>query len=164
MPKAINICLFTYNTAHDTCITPNRLLEIINDGDYNLIVIDDPVNQQRLKFPFRSWMHRDTIVRHFSFADCNRNEPDYMSASDLIDITEIIKKTKEEGKDLIVSCIAGLSRSGAIVQAAIDYGFKDAGNHRKPNVDILVDIKNELGISINQYTSAFNFQQGDNND
>lgn len=157
MPKAINISLQTYNTAHIKDYAAKSLVDIINDNNYMVIVIDDPDIGQRLNDPRRPWMNGDAIVDYFGFADCNRNEVNYLSGDDIESITSVIKRAKEDNKDLIVSCIAGLSRSGAVVQAAVDFGFIDAGSHRKANIDILLDLKSSLGISINQHTSAFNF-------
>lgn len=157
MPKAINISLQTYNTAHIKDYAAKSLVDIINDNNYMVIVIDDPDISQRLNDPRRLWMKDSVSISYFSFADCNRNEINYLTDGDVKAITGVIRRAKENNKDLIVSCIAGLSRSGAIVQAAVDFGFMDAGSHRKANIDILLDIKSSLGISINQHTSAFNF-------
>lgn len=49
------------------------------------------------------------------------------------EIAEILIKAEENKADVIVQCEAGYSRSGAIVEAGLQLGFRDMGRTRIPN-------------------------------
>lgn len=65
-------------------------------------------------------------------------------------IAEIIQKAKEDNVDIFVHCTAGVSRSGAVVEAGLLYGFQLPKDHRYgriPNKTVYNKIRRELGIT-----------------
>lgn len=72
-------------------------------------------------------------------------------------IGDCIEMAKQIGANILVHCEAGLSRSGAVVEATVRYGYNEVpGVKRTPNAVILKKLLNRLGIEINEETSAFN--------
>lgn len=65
-------------------------------------------------------------------------------------IAEIIKQCKDDNVDIFVHCTAGVSRSGAVVEAGLLYGFELPKWHtygRIPNRTVYNNIRRELGIT-----------------
>jgi protein-tyrosine phosphatase len=51
-------------------------------------------------------------------------------------IAERLKTAFANHTNVVVHCIAGICRSGAVVEAAISLGFTDTGKHRIPNLRV----------------------------
>lgn len=67
-------------------------------------------------------------VAGFSFLDVNKNEDGFISEQQSICIVDFLEQAKKYNKNIVVHCVMGVSRSGAIAQFAIDFlGFSDAG-------------------------------------
>lgn len=60
------------------------------------------------------------------------------------DIAEIIKFAKSNNYSIVTACPDGIGRSGAIVQAAVDYGFSQTDIYKDPNSLMYRMIKKEL--------------------
>ena len=152
--KVINLSLKEYTEGHHVAIN------IATEGKYLLIVIDDVDIKQRENSPLPKWLN-DTKCNmvhklYCTFKDsedegegCLTNEAAELLADEIV-------YCKDNNISIIVSCIAGLSRSGAITQTCIDYGFEDTGKTRYPNNRIKNMLKKYLGIGISKETSAFN--------
>lgn len=70
--------------------------------------------------------HPDQIIHRFIFADANEGESGVIVAEQADKIVAILQEAKAKGYDVVVHCVAGISRSGAVAQFAIDYlGFGD---------------------------------------
>lgn len=167
-PFAINISMSDYNMlkssktlsrTNEVDVASIQLREILDRDNFNLIIIDDPEILQRSTNLLKDWNSPRRSYFHFhyhAFGDVREEESGFPTTDTVKQLASIIDKSFSQGQDLIVSCIAGLSRSGAVAQAAIDYGFMDTGHHRTPNVDLYRRIKENLGILITPETSAFN--------
>ena len=154
--KAINISLFDYNPG--TFLgDASPMRDIIARNNYAIITIDDVGQTPRTLNGFPEWMKGNCGFAHsFTFHDNEESGEGCFSAINAASVAADIISCKSLGLDLVVSCIAGLSRSGAIVQAAIDYGFEDTGRIRTPNNRIKGMVREALGIEINASTSMFN--------
>lgn len=68
----------------------------------------------------------------------------------------ILQDAYQAGHDLVVHCTAGVSRSGAVVEAAVRMGFTDPGTFRAPNARVLrlllealrADAAHECGVPL----------------
>lgn len=85
----------------------------------------------------------------FLFEDCDESEDIidpvfWISNEQAKEIANIIRMAFEQDRDILVHCNQGISRSGAVVQAAIDYGFQDTNKFRDPNQYVLKKIKENL--------------------
>jgi hypothetical protein len=70
----------------------------------------------------------------FTFDDADRGESNGITKLDAETIVEDLVFAKTNEMDVVVHCLAGISRSGAVVQFAVDYlGFEDPGTGRVPN-------------------------------
>ena len=49
--------------------------------------------------------------------------------------------------NVVVNCVAGICRSGAVVEVGTMIGFRDLGAHRIPNVRVKTMLMQALGIS-----------------
>lgn len=52
-------------------------------------------------------------------------------------IARVMLEALRDGHDVVAHCTAGVSRSGAIVEAAVRMGFADPGTYRAPNARVL---------------------------
>lgn len=70
--------------------------------------------------------HPDQMAHRFIFADANEGESGVILAEQADKIVAILQEAKANNHDVVVHCVAGISRSGAVAQFAIDYlGFED---------------------------------------
>lgn len=58
----------------------------------------------------------------------------------------ILTVAKNLGKNIVVHCHAGISRSGAVVEVATMMGFEDIGRYRSPNRVLKEKLRKALGI------------------
>jgi predicted protein tyrosine phosphatase len=95
---------------------------------------------------------RDELVRVYTFDDADRGEQNALTLETAGDIIADLKYAKELNKDVRVHCLAGLSRSGAVTQFAIDYlGFEDTGRPRVPNAHVYQTlVESYTGLTIEQ--------------
>ena len=85
-------------------------------------------------FKFSEW-------HEFHFLDIDKSSPMWNAMSEFAitpedgkRIAEILMNAFRDGRNVIVSCVAGLCRSGAVAEVGIAYGFQDTGVVRAPNV------------------------------
>lgn len=71
-------------------------------------------------------------------------------------IAEALKHILLLGDDLVVHCLAGICRSGAVVECAEAIGFQKCNNFRLPNALVKRKIMQALGVAITAQTSSFN--------
>jgi protein tyrosine phosphatase len=97
--------------------------------DAILIQITDP-DREHPK-PLNSFKE----IYKFSFLDIEDEEhPHSFNDHQAIEISKILKKAIEEDKNVIVHCVMGLCRSGAVVDVGVTMGFKETGKWRTPNI------------------------------
>ena len=77
--------------------------------------------------------------RHiFSFLDAEDTdrfckEKDKISDEQAVEIARILKKALREDRDVLVHCVVGACRSGAVVEVAEMIGFEECRHFRFPN-------------------------------
>lgn len=152
--RVINLSLKEYTEGHPVATN------IVTEGKYLLIVIDDVDIKQRNNIPLPKWVNdsKSNMVHYLycTFKDSEDEGEDCLTDNAAELLADEIVYCKDNDISIIVSCIAGLSRSGAITQACVDYGFEDTGKTRYPNNRIKNMLKKYLGIGISKETSAFN--------
>lgn len=109
------------------------------------ISITDPaMAPAKPAFKFSEW-------HEFHFLDIDKTSADWdemkgfaITEEDGKKIADILMNAFFEGRNVIVSCVAGLCRSGAVVEAGIARGFQDTGVARAPNVLVKNAILKEM--------------------
>jgi protein-tyrosine phosphatase len=84
-------------------------------------------------------------THRFIFADANEGDAHAISHEQAQQLLAILQDAKENSHHVLVHCVAGISRSGAVAQFAIDYfGFDDVvskvshrAQWRLPNVGVV---------------------------
>ncbi len=93
-------------------------------------------------------------VAGFSFLDVNKDENGFISEQQSICIIDFLEQAKKHNKNVVVHCVMGVSRSGAIAQFAIDFlGFYDAGfksesgyGREHKNADVYNELRKTAGF------------------
>ena len=95
-------------------------------------------------FPDATNLGFESIYR-FKFDDSEEGDKAITNLQ-AMEIANIIRHCKLHDKDIIVHCVAGLCRSGAVAEAAICYGFEDTGVRRQPNLRVKKLLLHHLGF------------------
>lgn len=140
MPKIINLSMsdVTHGKFPDWC-EENTILIQIQDVDCS------PTAK------FANVKRRGRFVRliQMRFDDVDTPDPKYwteISDDQAKELADIIKLAKEANLNIAVHCHAGLCRSGAVVEAAVRYGFEDPKKDRFPNILVLKKLSKLLGV------------------
>lgn len=98
-----------------------------------LIQIVDP----DMEFPVPDFDFGESNIYQFKFLDIEEVGPNSIKQDDAEKIVQILHTSLDEGRNVVVHCVAGVSRSAAIVEIGILMGFRDAGEYRCPNKLVL---------------------------
>jgi protein tyrosine phosphatase len=101
-----------------------------------------------MEFPMPK--HRFIWTYQFEFLDLEANddfaEEFKITKHQAQQLAAILTEALENNKDVIVHCVAGVCRSGAVVEAGVAMGFKDTNTHRNPNLLVKHSIMRALGM------------------
>lgn len=128
MPKITNISAFNLRD-----YTPNENTVLIRIGDFR-----DPF--------FPKVRGGFSEIYTFCFDDTDTDGYGSITGRQADEIASILKKCLVENKDILVHCVAGLCRSGAVAECGIVIGFSDGGNYRQPNILVKNKLFNALGL------------------
>lgn len=103
------------------------------DANTMLIQIVDSV----LDFPEPKYEFK--ITRQYKFADVENEEDAKTYGAGISDeqaksLVEDLKFAKENDLNVIVHCVAGVCRSGAVAEVGVMMGFDDPKQYRAPNL------------------------------
>lgn len=105
-----------------------------------LIRIVDP----DMKFP--PPLYKFTEVYNFKFLDIEEDDSPYSISEEQAEvIVAALDKAIKNHMNVIVHCVAGICRSGAVVEAGIALGFQDTEVHRIPNVLVKKKLFDAIG-------------------
>lgn len=107
-------------------------------------IVDYDMDWPKPKFSFRE-------IHQFKFLDVE-GELTYehgIKKQQADDIVQILKNAKRDGKNVIVHCVMGICRSGAVAEVGVMMGFHDTRVYRQPNVDVKKALLSSLGWSYN---------------
>lgn len=101
-------------------------------GNAMLIQIVDP----GMEFPTPRYQFRE--VHQFEFLDVEENDP-YpeevkCSAAQAAELVRLLQHAMDHRMDVIVHCVAGVCRSGAVCEVGVMMGFQDTEAFRSPNL------------------------------
>lgn len=118
-----------------------------------LLQISDVCKQQPI--PKYEEYFKDKLCLNFNDVE---DEFDMSSISDYQaqQIADFILKAKADNADIVVHCLAGICRSGAVVEAAMSVGYTDAVNRQRiPNTLVKRKVMQCLGTYITPETNMF---------
>lgn len=93
-----------------------------------LISINDPCCEAKPKQDFKA-------IYHFEFLDIEDSEHDFaIMVKQAREIAIILQHCYERNIDVVVHCMAGVSRSRAVAEVGEMIGFDYVGSYREPNV------------------------------
>jgi protein tyrosine phosphatase len=104
------------------------------------------------KYPFKH-------IHRFAFLDVEKDDSMFeeygIKEDQAEDIARLLKFALEEDANVIVHCMMGLCRSGAVVDAGVALGFTDTFRVRKPNLTVKHMVMKDLGLAYDPEKSAF---------
>ena len=93
--------------------------------------------------------HKFKEVHQFEFLDAEDRDgfPDETKISDTQaqEIVDLLKHALENNMNVVVHCMAGLCRSGAVAEVGVMMGFADTGRFRSPNLLVKHRMMRALG-------------------
>lgn len=95
-----------------------------------LIQIVDP----DMNFPTPLFNFKET--HQFKFLDIEEDHPWAIDEKQAQEIADILMKAKNARSNVIVHCVAGICRSGAVAEAGVALGFADTETYRHPNLRV----------------------------
>jgi predicted protein tyrosine phosphatase len=110
-----------------------------------LIQIVDPA----MEFPVPKYQFKD--VRQFEFLDIEEKDTEYdvecqCSSDQAQQLVDALKHALDSRMNVIVHCVAGLCRSGAVAEVGVMLGFEDTETQRTPNLLVKHRMLKALGL------------------
>jgi predicted protein tyrosine phosphatase len=86
-------------------------------------------------------------IHYFNFQDID--DPDYgaMQDEEAAQMASILKDAYEKNLNVVVHCVAGVCRSGAVTEVGVIMGFQDCETHRIPNLRVKKATLDALGLT-----------------
>ena len=108
-----------------------------------LIQIVDPA----MEFPTPAYKFKE--VHQFEFLDLEKDDPwgEEFKITDeqAQELVRLLQHAYEQHMDVIVHCVAGVCRSGAVAEVGIMMGFQDTESFRSPNLLVKHKMMKVLG-------------------
>lgn len=133
MPWIQNVALADVPKKHHISVGENSML----------IQIVDPC----MTFPTPA--HKFKEVHQFEFLDLERDDPwgDEFKITDTQaeQLVRLLQHALDNRMDVIVHCVAGVCRSGAVCEVGVMMGFNDTESYRSPNLLVKHKMMKVLG-------------------
>lgn len=115
--------------------------------DFSAVCVSITESKRKAKLP----QFHDLIRMEFQDYDGDRKHPEdavIFTANQAARLARFLRKHRDAGKNIVVHCAAGISRSGAIVEAALAAfpEYEDRGWPRHPNGHVMRLMKRALGL------------------
>lgn len=133
MPFIQNVSLDAVRKGHHMAVKPKTILIQIVDTDMD----------------FPKPLYNFAEVYQFKFLDIEDEDhyKDAITNQQASDIATILLEAYKSNKDVIVHCVAGICRSGAVVEVGTMLGFQDPEIYRCPNLLVKSKLMKQLGWS-----------------
>lgn len=90
-------------------------------------IVDPDMEFPKPKYPFKE-------IRQFKFLDIDENVPEAPQFSHAIDLINLLQHALKNRMNVIVHCVAGICRSGAVKEVGVILGFQDTESYTIPNI------------------------------
>lgn len=116
----------------------------INVGENSMLIqIVDPA----MEFPTPK--HNFKEVHKFEFLDLEKDDPwgEEFKVTDeqAAELVQLLQHALNKRMDVIVHCVAGVCRSGAVCEVGVMLGFRDTEDYRSPNLMVKHKMMKVLG-------------------
>jgi hypothetical protein len=120
-----------------------------NAGENSMLIqIVDP----DLEFP--TPMHKFKEIHQFKFLDLEKDddadEALKISDAQALQLVELLQHALENRMNVVVHCVAGVCRSGAVCEVGIIMGFDDTEVFRSPNLLVKHKMMKVLGMTYDE--------------
>jgi predicted protein tyrosine phosphatase len=112
-----------------------------------LISITDPAGWR----PEAKQQFKERHDFEFLDAEDDDREPEEAKISDAQaeQIVSLLQRALENRMNVVVHCMAGICRSGAVVEVGVTMGFNDCEKYRQPNLRVKHKLMKQLGWTYN---------------
>jgi predicted protein tyrosine phosphatase len=113
-------------------------------GDSGVLIqiVDPDMDHPKSRQPFSQ-------TSKYKFLDIEKGDEGVelygISQEDANSIVKVLQKALTEQRNVIVHCVAGVCRSGAVVEVGVMMGFQDTGAYRQPNLLVKQSMMRSLG-------------------
>ena len=137
MPWIENVAAADIPTGFHHDVGPNSML----------ISISDPAGWR----PEAKQQFKERHDFEFLDAEDDDREPDEAKISDAQaeQIVALLQQALENRMNVVVHCMAGICRSGAVVEVGVMMGFTDCEKYRQPNLRVKHKLMKQLGWTYN---------------
>jgi len=133
MPWIQNVAMADVPKGHHVAVKENSMLIQIVDPD--------------MEFPAAKHQFKET--HQFKFLDLEKGDdaPEEVKINDeqAKELVRLLQHALENRMDVIVHCVAGVCRSGAVCEVGVMLGFNDTEVFRSPNLLVKHKMMKELG-------------------
>ena len=113
-----------------------------------LIQIADPVFHSSSRPWFPTPKHSFKEIHQFEFFDVEEKKNPLAGSitdADAKKLVALLQHAKQNSMNVVVHCVAGLCRSGAVTEVGVMMGFEDVGRYRNPNLLVKHKMMKVLG-------------------
>ncbi len=103
-------------------------------------------------------LHKFKEVHQFEFLDLEPSELRYNELAEFAitneqasQIVSLLRYALDNDMNVVVHCVAGICRSGAVAEIGVVLGFEDTRNFRNPNLLVKRKLLSALGWTYNDY-------------
>jgi predicted protein tyrosine phosphatase len=98
------------------------------------------------------------VIDYFVFKDAeSKHRKGAVTSNQITNIANLLRYANRNSLNVLVSCHAGLCRSGAVVEVLVShFGYTALDDTRIPNLLVKTELLKELGAGISSSTSMFN--------
>jgi predicted protein tyrosine phosphatase len=142
MPRIQNVAFADIPLARHMAVDDNSMLiQIVDPG-----------------MPFAIPRHKFKEIHQFEFLDVEKNSIEIDSTGKQIDLSEfaitqeqanqlvnLLQHALNNDMDVVVHCVAGVCRSGAVCEVGVMMGFLDTKHFRSPNLLVKHHMMKKLG-------------------
>jgi predicted protein tyrosine phosphatase len=134
MPWIQNVSLSDVRKGHHIRVGENAML---------IQIVDPDMEHPEPAYPFKE-------THKFKFLDIEENDecidPNWKIQDEQAEqLVELLEHAKEQHMDVVVHCVAGICRSGAVAEVGVMLGFDDAEAFRSPNLLVKHKMMRKLG-------------------
>jgi predicted protein tyrosine phosphatase len=112
----------------------------------------------QIRDPHTNWWpapkHSFREVHQFEFLDADWEdgfpEADKIQQDQARALVDLLRHAQDQHMNVVVHCMAGVCRSGAVAEVGVMMGFRDVGRMRIPNVRVKTMMMRELGWTYDQ--------------